>query len=282
MGFLLFFVDGLGWNENPRTNPILKGNYPHLEKLVAGPEEGRLLIADASLNCSGLPQSATGQTALFTGVNPIPRVGGHRSGFPGPTLIDIIKEHSLLKKIDDRGLKSTFANAYTHNFTWENIRWASVTTYMVLAAGQKFRNLDDLRRGQAVYQEFTNQDLRERGFEVPLFSPLQAADNLLNIVTLNDLTIYEFFQTDIAGHRNDREFSYQVLKNLDQFLGRLIAGLPPDLTLIISSDHGNVEDDTTPLHTLNPVPVLALGPAAAAFDEVQKITDIAPIIQELM
>ncbi len=282
MGLLLFFVDGLGWNENPRNNPILKGNYSHLKKLITGPEEGRLLIADASLNCPGLPQSATGQTALFTGVNPIPRVGGHRSGFPGPTLIEIIKGYSLLKKIDAKGLKSTFANAYTHKFTAENIRWASVTTYMVLAAGQKFRNLEDLRRGRAVYQEFTNQDLRERGYEVPLYSPLQAADNLLNIAAVNDLTIFEFFQTDIAGHRNDGEFTYQVLKNLDQFLGQLIAVLPPDLTLIISSDHGNVEDDTTSLHTLNPVPALVLGPSAPAFDGVQKITDITPIIQELI
>lgn len=278
MSFLLFFIDGLGLNHDSKTNPIIQKEFPRLKEIITGKGTGYLLKTDASLGCPGLPQSATGQTALLTGENPIPLVGGHRSGFPGPTLISLIKEKSLLKKVKEKGYKSTFANAYTREFTWENVRRASVTTYTVLAAGQNFRTLEDLRNKKAVYQEFTNKQLRERGYDVPLWSPKEAGEVLLNVASENELSIFEFFQTDIAGHRNDPEFTRIVLQNLEKFLDSLITKLPEGSTLIITSDHGNIEDNSTHLHTENPVPTYVLGKNGALFRGVREITDIAPII----
>ena len=53
-----------------------------------------------------------------------------------------------------------------------------------------------------------------------------------------------------------------MLPRLDAFLGSVVAHLPPDTTLVLSSDHGNVEDATTKAHTTNPVPLLVVGPGA--------------------
>jgi len=251
-----------------------------LQKIVKGTGPGELMVTDPSLNCPGLPQSATGQTALLTGENPIPLVGGHRSGFPGPTLISIIKENSLLKRAQEKGFKSTFANAYTKEFTWENIRRASVTTYNVLAAGQRFRTLEDLKNKKAVYQEFTNKQLRQRGYEVPVWKPGEAGEVLLGISSEHDLTIFEFFQTDIAGHRNDPCFTEKILGELEEFMGKVITELPSELNLIITSDHGNIEDDSTNLHTKNPVPTYVFGKDFQAFKGIKKITDITPLILE--
>ena len=51
---------------------------------------------DAALGIEGLPQSATGQTALFTGVNAPQLVGMHISAFPTQDLRDTIAKHSFL------------------------------------------------------------------------------------------------------------------------------------------------------------------------------------------
>jgi hypothetical protein len=63
---------------------------------------------DASLGVPGLPQSATGQTSILTGVNAPAEMGRHISGFPGPTLRRILFEHSVLKRIRERGLSAKY------------------------------------------------------------------------------------------------------------------------------------------------------------------------------
>ena len=64
---------------------------------------------DAALGIEGLPQSATGQTALFTGVNALQLVGMHISAFPTQDLRDTIAEHSFLKRAHEAGYHVTFA-----------------------------------------------------------------------------------------------------------------------------------------------------------------------------
>jgi alkaline phosphatase len=51
--------------------------------------------------------------------------------------------------------------------------------------------------------------------------------------------------------------------------------------VLVTSDHGNVEDLSTRTHTLAPVPVLAFGPAAARVGGVRDLTHVAPLVAEL-
>src|SRR5690606_12618314 len=67
---------------------------------------------DACLGVKGLPQSATGQTSLFTGQNAPRRLGKHLSGFPTPTLLRMLAEASVFRRAAERGFRVTFANPF--------------------------------------------------------------------------------------------------------------------------------------------------------------------------
>jgi len=52
---------------------------------------------------------------------------------------------------------------------------------------------------------------------------------------------------------------------LDDFLAALLGELLEDTLVVLTSDHGNLEDATTRRHTLNPVPLMAWGKDAESF-----------------
>jgi phosphopentomutase len=73
----------------------------------------------------------------------------------------------------------------------------------------------------------------------------------------------------------------EVLERLDRFLRTLAAGLGPEDSLLVTSDHGNLEDLGTRNHTLAPVPVLGFGPAAGLVEGVRDLTRVAPLLLRL-
>lgn len=284
---LLLFIDGFGLGpDNPDLNPLSRANIPFLNNLLSG-KEGCLVKTDTLLGVKGIPQSATGQTALLTGINAPGKMGRHISGFPGPVLKEIVNNNNIFIKLNNIGRKATFANAYTTEYldslsSGEKIR-ASVTTLSVLSAGLAFRKISQLIEGRAVYQDFTNRVLIERGYYVPVFSPEKAALNLVNILRDNDFTLYEYFQTDRIGHSQDFNKAINLLEDLNRFLKELLSRIDPEKNLvIITSDHGNIEDLSTNTHTTNPVPTILLGKDSISLkDKIRDLTDITPVILSL-
>ena len=67
---------------------------------------------DACLGVEGLPQSATGQATMFTGVNCPKTVGKHCEGFPTPVIRKIIGDGNIFTELKKRGKKVKFADAY--------------------------------------------------------------------------------------------------------------------------------------------------------------------------
>ena len=280
---LLLFVDGLGLGGlDPAVNPIHAGHCPHLEALL----QDHAVPVDAGMGVEGLPQSATGQAAMLTGRNTAKIVGRHVEGFPGRLLREIVREHNLFTRLADRGLTSTFANAYFVDEVSQVLagRLQSVTTVATLAAFGTVRGREQLERNDAVYQDLTRQSLVARGYTGPIVSPAEAAEHLAAIAASHHLTLFEYFQTDRAGHGGDREWVVGVLAEFDAFLGRLLARcLETGLLLVLTSDHGNIEDLSTGLHTANPVPLAARGPGADALRaRVRSITDVSPVILEFL
>ena len=119
---LLLFVDGVGLDQAGPANPLSVSPSPAFNRLLGGPltseqvqasPELVLTTLDATLGVEGLPQSATGQTTLFTGINAAKKLGRHVTAFPGPELREIIREHSVFRRVHEAGLDTTFANAYT-------------------------------------------------------------------------------------------------------------------------------------------------------------------------
>jgi 2,3-bisphosphoglycerate-independent phosphoglycerate mutase len=281
MRVLLLFVDGLGLgSDDPAINPIHSGVCPNLERFL----REHAVPVDAGLGVPGVPQSATGQTALLTGVNAAQAVGRHVEGFPGAKLKVIIREHNIFRQFAQRGLTSTFANAYfvDSTATVEEHRIQSVTTVATLSAFGKVRDKQSLLNNDAVYQDLTRESLRERGYDGPLVTPAQCAEHLAAIAARYDLTLFEYFQTDRVGHKSDAAKVRHVLAVFDEFLGGVLRLTAGRLDLILTSDHGNIEDMTQAGHTLNPVPFAVVGPAAQRLQsQVRSLTDVTPALLSL-
>lgn len=278
---ILVFIDGLGWGApDPLSNPCHSyggeifrwtgsADSPQVRPVAGG---GAVRPIDAVLGVPGIPQSATGQTTLLTGINAQGLLGRHLTGFPDPQLRQVLAEKSILKVLRDRGRRARFLNTYRPRF-WDLSRaqqWTlSATTVANLAADLPFFGLEDLRQGRAVYQEFTNGELRARGFDVPPRTPAEAGRILAEQSRRYDFTLFEYFQSDKAGHSGNRARIEGELKKLDTFLTAALQGLAPDLRsdalLVVTSDHGNLEDPATVRHTANPIPVMAWGAGAEDF-----------------
>lgn len=258
---LFLFIDGVGLRAPAADNPIHAGNCPALCKLI----ESYAVPIDACLGVKGLPQSATGQTVMFTGVNASQQMGRHCEGFPGPSLKRIIENNNIFMELTRKGLRCRFADAYMISTIDEliNRRFKSVTTVMALTEPKTIATQEDLLANQAVSHDITRAHLREKGHDVPLIKPQQAAEDLIQVARANDFTLFEFFLTDLAGHSRSYETACNTLKMLDEFID-VVAALcqATNMLLIITSDHGNIEDMSTRSHTFNQVPLLAVGPKA--------------------
>jgi 2,3-bisphosphoglycerate-independent phosphoglycerate mutase len=199
---LLFFIDGLGIGTRGAHNPLdgLEDSSPlavFQGEQAALPFDGRLAITDACLGVEGRPQSASGQTTILTGVNAPAAIGSHKQGFPNPALLDIIRERSIFLQLKRAGVKPiTFANTYTPKFFERRPRWISATTAAVEAAGLRFNVVKDLKAGRAVFHDFTNSLLIERGEKVGLRTPEEAGEVLAEIVAAHRFSLYEYFITD--------------------------------------------------------------------------------------
>jgi hypothetical protein len=288
---LLIFVDGLGIGTRGSHNPLslLDAEASPLNVFIDEepelPFDGVLVRADSCLGVDGRPQSASGQTTILTGVNAPAALGYHKQGFPNERLREIINANSIFLQLERAGVEPvTFANAYTPRFFETRPRWVSATTTAVEAAGLPFRTLDDLRGGRAIYQDFTNGLLIASGFDVAPRSPEEAAGVLANIVSENRFTLYEYFITDRVGHAQDEAAALAVLSNLARFVRATLASLDLErTTVILTSDHGNVEDLSIRNHTRNFVPTLAWGAARETVRRgVRDLSHITPTILEVL
>ncbi|HXI74497.1 MAG TPA: hypothetical protein VNG94_02855 [Pyrinomonadaceae bacterium] len=283
---LLFFIDGLGIGTRGPHNPFdgLSDVAPLaiFQNIPAEiPFAGILAPTDACLGVEGRPQSASGQTTILTGVNAPGIIGAHKQGFPNQVLLDIIREHSIFLQLKNKGIESiTFANTYTKRFFERRPRWISATTAAVEAAGLRFNVVEDLKAGRAVYHDFTNEMLIEYGEIVDVRTPELAGDVLAGIVRSHRFTLYEYFITDKIGHAQDYEAARRVLPMLARFIRAVLRNLDlTNTTMILTSDHGNIEDLSARNHTLNSVPTIAWGRNAEAIaSRIETLADITPAI----
>jgi 2,3-bisphosphoglycerate-independent phosphoglycerate mutase len=295
MHILLLFIDGFGLGEaDSAQNPLARFHSAFFHSLLHGSLTKQcsqiisdvfcLIPVDATLGVSGLPQSATGQTTLFTGVNAAKHMGHHVSAFPGPQLAKIIAEHGILRQLQQQGYGVTSANAYLSDYfqlVASRKRRHSATTLAILGAGLSLRSIEDIKSGQAIYQDITNEMLGSFGItDIPVIDPWQAGVNLAKLVKQYDLTLFEYFQTDRIGHKQNWLKAELIIKDLDGLLCGFWQACQGDCTLILTSDHGNFEDLSVKTHTLNQVPLLIVG--AKCREIARQITDLTSITPAIL
>ncbi len=300
--FLLIFLDGLGLGKASENNPLSAVEAmpllsAHLnQSLLSGAVLNRsntlLKPIDATLDVEGLPQSATGQTTLYTGQNAAKFLGRHQSGFANGSLRSLIDHYGLFKRAIALGRTATLANAYSPEYFYaiaNRKRRYSVCTLLNLAAKLPFRMQFEYEKGEAIFWDIIGavpiarnaRSLAPAGARRPI-SPAAAGERLATLSGQYGVTLFECYLTDYAGHQQNWETAIAYLQRIDAFLISAIAHLPAQTTLIVTSDHGNIEDLSTKRHTFNSVPLLVIGPNAIALSPVEDLTAITPKILSLM
>lgn len=306
MRVLMVFLDGVGVGpEDAASNPFLHARLPVLRALLGGfPPLSRdgargpirettqavLLGVDATLGVPGLPQSATGQTALLTGLNAPQHLGQHYGPYPNQGLRDLLAQHSLFRRLKDAGYRVAFANAYPERYHERLTRGtgrASAIARAAHLAGVRLRGAEDLRAGRALSAFLTNRAWREHlGYpDMPIIDVAEAGRRLARLAADYDFTLFEYYRTDIVGHRGVQARILETLEEVDTFLGGVLDALDPDTLLLVVSDHGNVEDWCTTKHTHNPALGLVVGTEQAwrpVVRSIARLTDVAPVVKAIL
>ena len=270
----------MGLREPAADNPLNKEVCPTLWRLI----ECHSKPIDACLGVEGLPQSATGQATMFTGVNCSAAIGRHCEGFPGQELRKIIEDNNLFMELRKRHKRVRFADAYLVDDVSEIAarRFKSVTTVMALTVPESISLAEDLMSDRALMQDLTRETIQDRYPDIPVVTPQRSAEHLFRLALANDFTLYEFFQTDVSGHSMDYARACAVLRVYDRFLAALVRCTEAaGITLVMTADHGNIESIGERGHTRNPVPFIVFGPGEEWIrDRVNSLQDVTPAILE--
>jgi hypothetical protein len=331
---LFIFLDGVGIGDRVDSNPFFAAQTVFLpfysdsnrEQSLSLPDGAPIKIIDATLGVAGIPQSATGQTSLFTGENIPALLNEHKGSYPDKTMRCILRGKNLISRLRNKNLDARYINAYPFHaelFSQPHVdiledgsfhfseefpplfkKRISVTTCMSIA--NRFTPFDeyDIIREEALFQDYSNlsliQGLEEaqrlgklddllktaskpgqRPPSLPMFSPEKAAEILFKASQKYDFLLYEYFLTDLYGHRNTFSERVQLVQQLDRLLGRLLSHMDKERdTLLITSDHGNIEDGATRAHTRNPVPLVVWGNRDHELREsIESLVDVTPALE---
>jgi len=306
MRVLFIFLDGIGLGQNdPAINPLARADMPNLKRLLDGRsltrdaapfygEHASLLAIDPAVGVGGLPQSATGQAILLTGKNIPAELGYHYGPKPNGEVAAYLNEGSLFSRCAKEGKKTALINAYPPRY-FQGIdsgkRIYSSIPLAVTNAGLSLFRHDALYEGRALSADFTGEGWRLMlGFiDSPVLDPHQAGRRLATLAKEYDFSLFEYWASDYAGHKQEMETAVGLMETFDKVLGGLIEPLKEEsgkntneeLLILITSDHGNMEDLSTRKHTEADVPALVIGDKTAREKftrDMKDLTDIAPAI----
>jgi len=304
MNLLFLFLDGVGLGaDDPEINPLVRAEMPNLRALLGGnpltaasapleTERATLVALDAGLGVDGLPQSATGQAVLLTGINIPKEIGRHYGPKPNPEVAAYLKNgRTLFSWLRANKKSAALLNAYPpryfHSIESGHRLYSSVPL-AVTSAGLPLFTKDDLYAGRALSADFTAQGWHSfLGLaDAPTFTPEAAGRKTAELAMQYDFSFFEYWASDYAGHKQNMDAACELLENFDGVLGGLLDAWDDARGLILlTSDHGNLEDLSTRRHTDAGAPGLVIGAKSARREFVRGLKDltgIAPAIQRLI
>ena len=298
MRLLFIFLDGIGLGENnPETNPFARAKMPNLNRLLDGRsllkdaapfhgEHASLLAVDPAVGVKGLPQSATGQAILLTGINIPAELGYHYGPKPNPEVAAYLKEATLFSRFVKEGRTAALLNAYPPRY-FDGIDsgkrlYSSIPLSVINASLPLFRH-DDLFAGRALSADFTGEGWRTMlGFrDAPVMDASLAGQKLAALAKEYDFSLFEYWASDYAGHKQQMDNAIELMETFDSVLGGLVEAWDDDGLILVTSDHGNMDDLSTRKHTPANVPALVIGNKTARDEftrHMKDLTDIAPAI----
>ena len=299
---LIFFLDGVGMgSDNPEVNPFVSANMPNIANLL-GVEDwyaagsGRLrsdwatlVPTDATLSVSGRPQSATGQATILSGRNVPLLVGKHYGPKPNDAVADVIYQGTLFSEIAEKGGSAALITPYPQGYfdaIRDGVRIYSAVPLAVTRAGWPLFTVDDLRNGHAVSPDFTNEGWRDHldHSDIEIITPYEAGERIATIAAEYDLSFFEHWPSDYRGHRGSLKDAVRHLEQIDEVVGGMLARWPEEEgVLIITSDHGNIEEKDHRKHTRNQVPTIVISKDHWQLaKQIIDLTDIAGVVRSVL
>jgi 2,3-bisphosphoglycerate-independent phosphoglycerate mutase len=300
---LFLFLDGVGLGPaDPAINPLAAAKMPNLIKMLGGQRlvagtapywgpQATLLEIDARLGTPDTPQSATGQACLLTGRNVPQEVGQHYGPKPNEPVAKILRQDNIFKKLSAAGRPAALLNAYPPGYFQaiaSGRRLYSAIPLAVTAAGIALMTAEDLQAGRALSADFTGAGWAAQASfpPAPVYTPHDAGVKLAELSLRYDLGWFDYWASDYAGHHQDEPAAIGLLESFDGVLGGLVGAWADRHDLIVlTSDHGNLENLSARGHTLNPVPGLLIGPEALRrrfAGQLHDLTDFAPAVLDII
>ena len=303
MKTLFLFLDGIGLGDNdPERNPFARAKMTYLQSLLGGRtlvresasfegDHATLLSVDPNLGVDGLPQSATGQAVLLTGINIPAELGYHYGPKPNPEVAKYLDGKTIFAKTIRAGKKTALLSAYPPRY-FAGINsgkhlYSAIPLALTNAGGSLFTQ-DDYYAGNALAADFTGKGWRKflNLTDSPIYEPEEAGKKLGELASQYDFSLFEYWASDYAGHKQDMDSAVSQLETFDSVLKGLLgsSGYKPDL-LLITSDHGNMEDLSTRRHTAANVPLLLFGEKSHRQEfqkDIHDLTGIAPAIMKIL
>jgi len=272
----------------PNLNALLDGRSLLKESAPFVGEYATLLAIDPAVGVDGLPQSATGQAMLMTGVNVSAEIGYHYGPKPNPEVAAHLKNGTLFSHFVETGKKAALLNAYPPRY-FDGIdsgkRIYSSIPMAVTSAGIKLFQYEDFFEGRALSADFTGEGWRSfLGFpDTPVMEPNQAGRRLVSLAMEYDFSLFEYWASDYAGHKQQMDAAVELMESFDGVMGGVVEGMRAEggmtngLLIVVTSDHGNMEDMSTRRHTNAHVPALVIGERKARDEFTRGMTDLTHI-----
>lgn len=292
---LLIFLDGIGLGQDdPTTNPFAAANTPHLTALTNGhkwlnntgkqvSERAIFIPTDPRVGVEGRPQSASGQAMILTGLNIPQLIGEHYGPRPNPPIREILAHDNFFKQIVVHGMTAAMLEAYPpqfHAVINSGKRLRSSYQQALFEAGLPLFEEKQLYSGDAMSGDWTGEGWRsELGYkDTPVYGRREAGAKMVELSRRYHFSFFSHWATDVIGHRGTLQDGINALELFDEVMaGALEAWNDDEGLIIITSDHGNLEDLSHKKHTENDVPTLVIGKGKEAFVEgLHTLADIVP------
>ncbi|MCC6801531.1 MAG: hypothetical protein IT319_01505 [Anaerolineae bacterium] len=292
---LMIFLDGIGLgDDDPAVNPFAAANLPTITALTNGKRWlrgiGRQTSARASfvptdprMGIPGRPQSASGQAAILTGRNVPQMIGEHYGPRPNPAIRAILGEDNFFKQVTARGMKAALLEAYPPRFhaaIASGKRLPSSYQQALISAGLPLFTEDAIYSGDALAVDWTGEGWRsDLGYtDTPIYTPEAAGRRMVELSRRYDFAFFSHWVTDVIGHRGAVADGVRALEQFDAVMaGALAEWDNAEGLIIVTSDHGNMEDLSHTKHTENDVPTLIVGDGHVRFaDGVHTLADLVP------
>jgi predicted AlkP superfamily pyrophosphatase or phosphodiesterase len=218
----------------------------------------------------------------LTGKNIPAELGYHYGPKPNPEVAAYLNDGTLFSNFAKAGKKVALLNGYPpryfHGIDSGKRLYSSIPLAVTNAGVPLFRH-EDLFAGRALSADFTGEGWRTMlGFlDAPVMEAAQAGRKLGSLAKEYDFSLFEYWASDYAGHKQQMDEAIRLMESFDGVLGGLVDVWDNGL-ILVTSDHGNMEDLSTRKHTDANVPALIIGEKAAREEFTRDLEDSHAIV----